>query len=165
MQTLKLYLIADANFLLGCVRDDTIKVLDLRMNQIICSFRWVQHVLICSIFLAEPDHLDSQLIFVHYKHRLILKVNKLFRRIYHHSRCSNCLHSLDTSISSLSSVYVIVSQMLFLNKSILLGLLKYILLLNFPSDKNHRDSGLGTFQATICDLSVPSYTVLKMLIE
>ncbi|XP_021915879.1 autophagy-related protein 16-1 isoform X2 [Zootermopsis nevadensis] len=28
----------DAIFLLGCVRDDTIKVLDLRMNQIICSF-------------------------------------------------------------------------------------------------------------------------------
>ncbi|XP_069689002.1 autophagy-related protein 16-1-like isoform X1 [Periplaneta americana] len=28
----------DANFLLACVRDDTIKVLDLRMNQITCSF-------------------------------------------------------------------------------------------------------------------------------
>jgi hypothetical protein len=39
IQTFKLKLFADANFLLGCVRDDTIKVLDLRMNQIICSFR------------------------------------------------------------------------------------------------------------------------------
>ncbi|KAJ4436989.1 hypothetical protein ANN_17121 [Periplaneta americana] len=34
-------LFADANFLLACVRDDTIKVLDLRMNQITCSFRFI----------------------------------------------------------------------------------------------------------------------------
>lgn len=31
----------DCKYLLSCVRDDTIKLLDLRMNQIIRTFRWV----------------------------------------------------------------------------------------------------------------------------
>lgn len=45
----------DCKYLISCVRDDTIKLLDLRMNQIIRSFRWVKirdrcWIWVCLIF-------------------------------------------------------------------------------------------------------------------
>lgn len=38
----------DCKYLASCVRDDTIKLLDLRMNQIIQSFRCVKGVFCCN---------------------------------------------------------------------------------------------------------------------
>jgi len=32
-------MIPDANYLLSCVRDDTVKLIDLRMKKIVSSFR------------------------------------------------------------------------------------------------------------------------------
>lgn len=38
----------DCKYLLSCVRDDTIKLLDLRMNQIIKTFSWVTMHIVCN---------------------------------------------------------------------------------------------------------------------
>lgn len=43
----------DCKYLLSCVRDDTIKLLDLRMNQIIRTFRWVIFVFLLKLVNAS----------------------------------------------------------------------------------------------------------------
>jgi hypothetical protein len=85
---------------------------------------------------------ESRLAAVHSKHKhAFLKVNRIFTRTHHHSRCSECLLSVlkhtssllkilfDTSMSSLTRD-VIVSQMLCLSSCNMRELFEYTLL--FP---------------------------------
>jgi hypothetical protein len=83
-----------------------------------------------------------------YEHRhAFLRVNKRT----HCNSCSKCLPSalkqtsgllerlFDTSLSSLTLIDVIVSQMLCISSFIMWGLFEYTLfLLGFPTDKNER---------------------------
>lgn len=74
---------------------------------------------------------------------LCFKVNALFRTNHHHSRCIKCLPSalqqtshllkifFDTSVSSLTLIYVIISQTLCLSSSTVWGMSEYTLCSRF----------------------------------